>query len=94
MNVLFRNISTSSFRGAHYATFPEKLIEIPIKAGCPIDGIVLDPFMGSGTTALICKKLNRNYIGFDINEDYVKIAEDRIGEIDKQGILANKTSPP
>jgi site-specific DNA-methyltransferase (adenine-specific) len=74
------NISTSSFRGAHYATFPEKLIEIPIKAGCPMDGIVLDPFMGAGTTGVVSKKLGRRWVGIDISLKYCKIAEKRIQE--------------
>ena len=49
-----------------------------IKAGCPEDGVVLDPFMGSGTTAIVSRKLNRNYVGFEINKDYVRLAENRI----------------
>jgi len=72
------NISTGSYRGAHFAVYPEKLIEIPISAGCPPEGIVLDPFMGSGTTGLVAKKLGRNYLGFDINKKYCRIAEKRI----------------
>lgn len=71
-------ISTSSFHDAHFATYPPKLIETPIKAGCKENGIVLDPFMGSGTTAIVAKKLNRNYIGIELNEEYIKIADSRI----------------
>jgi len=58
-------ITTHGFKGAHFATFPEKLIEPMIKAGCPKDGTVLDPFCGSGTTCVAAKKLGRNYIGID-----------------------------
>ena len=65
----------------HFATFPQSLLEIPIKFGCPKDGIVLDPFMGSGTTALVSKKLGRNYIGIELNNEYVKLAESRIDAI-------------
>lgn len=72
------NISTSNFNGEHFAVYPPKLIEIPIKAGCPENGIVLDPFMGSGTTGLVAKKFNRNWIGIELNLKYAKIAEDRI----------------
>lgn len=72
------NIATVPFKGAHIATYPPKLIEIPIKAGCPENGIVLDPFMGSGTTAVVAKKLNRNYIGIELNPEYIKMAEGRI----------------
>ena len=73
-------ISPSSFKGKHYATFPEKLIEIPIKAGCPENGIVLDPFIGSGTTGMVCKRFGRNFLGIDIKPEYCKIAQKRIEE--------------
>jgi DNA modification methylase len=68
--------STSHFSEAHFATYPPKLIEPCILAGCPKDGIVLDPFMGSGTTAMVALQNSRNYIGFELNPDYIKIAED------------------
>jgi DNA modification methylase len=71
-------VTTKPYSGAHFATFPQDLIEPCIKAGCPKDGIVLDPFMGAGTTAVVARKLNRNYIGFELNAEYVKIAEQRI----------------
>lgn len=71
-------VTTKPFSEAHFATFPEDLIVDCIKAGCPEDGIVLDPFMGAGTTALVSRKLNRNYTGFEINADYIKIAEKRL----------------
>jgi len=67
-------IGTNNFSGEHFATFPERLIETPVSAGCPEGGIVLDPFVGSGTTALVAKKLNRSYIGIELNPKYVKIA--------------------
>ena len=71
-------VTTKPFSEAHFATFPEDLIVPCIKAGCPEGGIVLDPFMGAGTTALVAHKLNRNYIGSEINPDYCKIAEKRL----------------
>jgi DNA modification methylase len=49
-----------------------------IKAGCPLGGIVLDPFMGAGTTGLVARKLDRNYVGIELNPKYIKIAEKRI----------------
>jgi DNA modification methylase len=64
----------------HYAIFPQKLIEPCILCGCPENGIVLDPFMGSGTTALVAMKQFRKYIGCEINPEYVKIAEKRIAD--------------
>ena len=83
---LFRNkrdvwqINTVPYKGAHFAAFPPKLAEICILAGCPEEGIVLDPFFGSGTTGLSAKRLNRHYVGIDLNEDYCRLAEKRITE--------------
>ena len=87
-------INTQPFKDAHFAVMPEKLVEPMIKAGCPkrIDygynacncnvgfkpGIVLDPFMGAGTVAVVAKKLGRDYIGIELNPEYIKIAEKRI----------------
>ena len=71
-------VSTASYRGAHFATFPESLIEPMIKAGCPQGGVILDPFMGSGTTAVVAKRLSRNFVGIELNPKYIEIAEKRI----------------
>jgi DNA modification methylase len=71
-------ITTKPYSEAHFATFPEDLIVDCIKAGCPEGGIVLDPFMGAGTTALVARKLNRNFIGFELNEEYIRIANNRL----------------
>lgn len=72
------SISTKAFKGYHYAAFPEELVKTPIMA-CTAEGdIVLDIFSGSGTTAVVAKKLNRNYIGFDLNEEYVDMSNKRI----------------
>ena len=71
---------TRGFKGAHFATFPPDLIRTCIEAGCPKDGVVLDPFMGAGTTALVARELGRNYVGIELNSDYVKMAEERLGE--------------
>ena len=71
-------IPSHPFKGSHFATFPEKLIETPIKAGCPERGVVLDPFMGAGTTALVALKLNRQFLGIELNPEYIKISQERI----------------
>lgn len=71
-------VTTRPYSEAHFATFPERLIIDCIKAGCPENGIVLDPFMGAGTTALVARKLNRNFIGFELNAEYIKIANKRL----------------
>ena len=71
-------VTTKPFNGEHFAVYPEKLIEDCIKAGCPENGIVLDPFMGSGTTGIVARKLNRKYIGFELNPGYIEIADKRL----------------
>lgn len=71
-------VSTSGFRGAHFAVFPEKLIEPCILAGSPLGGTVLDPFAGSGTTGVVAKRLRRDFIGCEVNPDYAQMAADRI----------------
>jgi site-specific DNA-methyltransferase (adenine-specific) len=116
------NIPTASFRGAHHAVFPERLVERPIRAGCPekvclrcgrpwehasaarsrdgqtaatkvvgkleqacacfitdtTPGIVLDPFMGSGTTAVVAERLGRDWVGIEVNPGFARLAEGRI----------------
>jgi len=74
-------IATHPFPEAHFATFPPKLIEPMIKAGCPKKGVVLDPFMGAGTTGMVAKELGRNYIGTELSKEYIKIAEARIKKV-------------
>ena len=71
-------IPTQPYKEAHFATYPEKLIEPCVLAGCPKDGVVYDPFMGAGTTAKVALRAQRNFIGSEINSEYCKIAEDRI----------------
>ena len=77
------DINTKPFKGSHFAPYPEELIECPIDAGCPENGIVLDIFMGSGTTGVVAKKQNKNYIGIELNRDYIDIANNRINKITK-----------
>lgn len=76
-------VTPKPFRGAHFATFPPDLIEPMILAGCPKDGIVLDPFMGAGTTAVVAKTHGRNYLGVELNESYIRIAQKRIDGVNK-----------
>lgn len=71
-------IATRPYRGAHFATFPKTLIEPCVLAGCPEGGVVLDPFMGAGTTALVAAQNNRDFIGFELNKEYCELANDRI----------------
>lgn len=69
---------------AHFAVYPEKLIEPCILAGCPKDGVVLDPFMGSGTTAKVAQRFDRHYVGFEINPEYVDIAKKKLSAVQKE----------
>ncbi len=74
-------INTVLYKGGHFAAYPPKLVETCLLAGCPPDGIVLDPFLGSGTTAAVAKQLGRHYIGIELNPEYCTLAEQRIGGV-------------
>ncbi|HLZ16399.1 MAG TPA: site-specific DNA-methyltransferase, partial [Cyclobacteriaceae bacterium] len=71
-------IPVRGFRGQHFATFPEQLIETPILAGCPEGGIVCDPFFGTGTSGLVAQKLRRRFLGIELNPRYVRLARNRL----------------
>lgn len=71
-------IPTKPYKGAHFATFPPRLVEPCIKAGSPIGGVVLDPFIGSGTTIFVANQLGRQGVGIDLNKDYLDLAVARI----------------
>ena len=73
-------ITTKPFREAHFATFPPEIPERCIKAGCPIGGVVLDPFFGAGTTGMVAKQLGRDFIGIELNQKYCEMAERRIAK--------------
>jgi site-specific DNA-methyltransferase (adenine-specific) len=72
------SISLSKFRDAHFAVFPKQLVETCILASCPPDGVVCDPFVGSGTTPLVARELGRNYVGIDCVEEYCEMARKRL----------------
>ena len=72
------SVNTEPNSEAHFATYPQRLVERMLKAGCPENGIVLDPFFGSGTTGVYARKVNRNFVGIELNPEYVKIAENRL----------------
>lgn len=71
-------INTEASSIEHFAMFPKELVETMIEAGCKPQGIVLDPFLGSGTTAIVAKSLNRNYLGIEINKEYCDKANERV----------------
>jgi len=76
-------IATQPYAEAHFATFPEKLIEPCILAGCPEGGIIIDPFIGSGTTAKVAQEMKRDFIGIELNGKYIPLIEKRTA----QGVL-------
>jgi len=71
-------IPTQPYPEAHFATFPEKLVEPCVRAGCPKGGTVLDPFMGSGTTGLVALREARNFIGIELKPEYIELAKKRM----------------
>lgn len=71
-------VPTQSYSGAHFATFPTKLIEPCILAGCPVGGTVLDIFFGSGTTGQVAQQLGRNFIGIELNEANEPLQRERL----------------
>lgn len=82
-------VTPHAFKEAHFATFPEKLITPCILAGCPKDGIVFDPFIGAGTTGIVAMSHGRKFIGFELNPEYIKIANKRLKQ--KFGMFFNTT---
>lgn len=78
------SVTTKPYRGAHFATFPEDLILPCILAGSRKGDTVLDPFNGAGTTGVVCRKQGREYIGIELNPEYVKLSEERIKEVEDQ----------
>ena len=72
------SITTKPYKGAHFAVFPEALVEPCLKAGCPEGETVLDPFFGSGTVGEVALQHGREYIGIELNPEYCKLSERRI----------------
>lgn len=73
------SISTSPFRGPHFATFPKELVRPCIKAGAPVGGVVIDPFAGTGTVGIVCQEEGRQFSGIELNPEYIALAESRPG---------------
>jgi DNA modification methylase len=74
------SVNTKPYKGAHFAVFPEELIEPCILAGSRIGDVVLDPFMGSGTTAQVAQQLGRKYLGCELNLDYKTLQDKRVAQ--------------
>jgi DNA modification methylase len=73
-------VPVKPYAGAHFAVFPSDLIEPCILAGAPVGGVVLDPFMGSGTTAQVAQDLGRKYLGCELNPDYKPLQDKRLAQ--------------
>jgi site-specific DNA-methyltransferase (adenine-specific) len=81
------SIPTEPFRGAHFATFPPRLVENCVLPSTMPGDWVLDPFFGAGTVGVVCKEHNRRYVGIELNPDYVRLAVERI-ENTQPGLFA------
>jgi len=84
-------IATQPFPEAHFATYPEALVRPCVMAGCPIGGLVLDPFSGSGTTGVVACGLGRDYIGIELNPEYAAMSERRIGRALRPNTYADQS---
>ena len=88
------SIPLSKFREAHFAVYPETLVETCLLATCPPDGTVLDPFLGSGTTAVVAQRLGRSFVGIDCIADYCEMARQRLQrEAAKVGLEPSQNTP-
>jgi DNA modification methylase len=85
------SIPLSKFREAHFAVFPESLVETCILAGCPAGGLVLDPFVGSGTVPVVAQRLGRQYLGIDCVGEYCEMASRRLQAAEKPTRPAQRT---
>ena len=85
-------MTNKPYRGSHFAVFPPDLIEPCIKAGSEEGDCVLDPFMGSGTTAMVAKSLGRDYIGCELHGDYGNLIEKRIEEYEPVNKVSQEPS--
>jgi DNA modification methylase len=83
----FWDIPTKGNSDKHYASYNQELIHKPIIAGCPENGLIYDPFMGSGSTAIAALRRNRNFIGSEMSVEYTKIAEKKIDNLLRQKTL-------
>ena len=80
------SVATAPYKGAHFAVMPPALVEPCVLAGCPVGGVVLDPFMGAGTVGVVARRHSRHYLGIELNPDYIALAETRIAA-ERQPVL-------
>ena len=79
-------MATQPYKHAHFATFPPALVEPCVLAGAPSGGLVLDPFLGSGTVGAVCRRHSRHYLGIELSPAYISLAERRIAA-ERQPVL-------
>lgn len=72
------SVNTEAFPGAHFATFPPKIVEPCVMAGSRVGDVILDPFFGSGTVGEVCLRLSRKFVGIELNEEYALLAKRRL----------------
>ena len=77
-------IPTAQFSQAHFAVFPPALVKTPLLACCPVNGLVLDPFLGSGTVGLVAMQNARNFLGIELSQEYIDMAMQRLDPYLKQ----------
>lgn len=88
------SIASQPYDGAHFAVMPKKLVEPCILAGCPVGGTVLDPFNGAATVGIVALEHGRQYIGIELNPDYVRLSADRLTDATRQGQLFSLPPTP
>lgn len=86
------NVNTKAFSGAHFATFPPELIRPCVLASTEPGDFVLDPFFGSGTVGLVSQEENRQYVGIELNPDYVRMAASRLHGLGSNVLRMRKSS--
>jgi site-specific DNA-methyltransferase (adenine-specific)/site-specific DNA-methyltransferase (cytosine-N4-specific) len=72
------NINTEPYSGSHFAVYPKALVRLCVEAGSRVNGRVLDPFFGSGTTGVVCNELNRKCVGIELNAEYAELGRERL----------------
>jgi DNA modification methylase len=80
------SINTTPYAGAHFAVFPPELARLCILAGSQPGSVVLDPFLGSGTTGMVALQHGRGFVGIELKEEYAALARERISSVDSAAV--------
>ena len=87
------SITNKPYKGSHFATFPPDLVEPCVLSGSRVSDTILDPFMGSGTTAMVAKSLGRYYIGCELHDNYSKLIDERINSVPVNKVSQTENNP-